>query len=666
MLGIVLTMFAQSCSSNNTNIQTPHATPNYATSTLITAVPTVLSKSSSPVSSNPTNTPTTSQIVVMRVPDSTEPISDLKIPIPPDRELHSLYGSLTGKNYEQLSEYPIYGPTDRIHGDRETFWAINLNQLKPFEIKATLRHISKTLYMFVDDSVKVQESDLKKAAEHFETIILPKAEAWFGPMPSSTTGNNPRITVLNTRLPRVSGYFNSSDLLPKTIYPYSNEQLMLYMNVASLRPGTEQYTSTLAHEFQHILHRFKDPSEEVWINEGLSVIAEEIVNIRPKWSEFFEDKPETPLTSWAIDTGKSAPNYGAAHLFLSYLFEKYGKPDRSTSIRELVYQDRDGIAGIDAFLENMGFSVRFEDVFKDWIIANYLNEEPLSSYGYEMLSFQLTPTKTLSEQGLHLDSVNQFSADYIRIAPKDQDFRVVFEGQLFSKILPNDAHSGQWQWWGNRGDAIDTTLSRRFDLSSISDANLDFWVWYDIEQDFDHAYVEASIDDGNTWDILRGPLSSLENPLGLAIGPSYTGASNWGESPQWIQESISLADYVGDTVRLRFHYVTDEAVNSHGFAIDDISIPQIGFYDDAETGGLWEAQGFYRTNNKLPQRFIVQVIIKDGETRVLDIPLSPLGKGGLVIREGQGDLSELVLVIAGASEVTSQPAVYKLTIEPLP
>ncbi|MGC8947460.1 MAG: hypothetical protein ACP5N6_15040 [Anaerolineae bacterium] len=93
-----------------------------------------------------------------------------------------------------------------------------------------------------------------------------------------------------------------------------------------------------------------------------------------------------------------------------------------------------------------------------------------------------------------------------------------------------------------------------------------------------------------------------------------------------------------------------------GFALDDIRIPEIGFMDDGEQGDNgWQAQGFIRTNNLLPQRFIVQLIERGRETRVRRLPLAEDQTGRWDIRVG-GDTTEAILVVSAVAPVTTEVA----------
>ncbi len=59
----------------------------------------------------------------------------------------------------------------------------------------------------------------------------------------------------------------------------------------------------------------------------------------------------------------------------------------------------------------------------------------------------------------------------------------------------------------------------------MDSATLDFWTWYDIEDDWDYGYVMASTDGGVTWTPLDTADTTEENPNGNSFGPALTGCS---------------------------------------------------------------------------------------------------------------------------------------------
>ncbi|MEW5960781.1 MAG: hypothetical protein AB1801_23900, partial [Chloroflexota bacterium] len=197
----------------------------------------------------------------------------------------------------------------------------------------------------------------------------------------------------------------------------------------------------------------------------------------------------------------------------------------------------------------------------------------------------------------------------------------------------------------------------------VSTATLNYWTWYDIEDDWDYAYVEISVDGGQNWDILQTPHSATDNPSGNAYGPGYTGISGEGEQPTWLEEHLDISAYAGQAVQMRFEYVTDDAVNRPGWTVDDISIPEIGFYDDVESDpNGWQAEGFVRIDNVLPQRFLVQVIEIGEESKVRPVPLDRTNHGVLTI-DGLGQtIDRTVLIVSGLTPITTEPASYEYNI----
>ncbi len=94
------------------------------------------------------------------------------------------------------------------------------------------------------------------------------------------------------------------------------------------------------------------------------------------------------------------------------------------------------------------------------------------------------------------------------------------------------------------------------------------------------------------------------------VPPDFWGLT--GNSGGWIDESVDLSEFAGAEVLIRFEYVTDDAVNINGACFDDIAIPEIGFFDDAESatgpGDEWIANGFARIDPEVPQEWFVTLV----------------------------------------------------------
>ena len=184
--------------------------------------------------------------------------------------------------------------------------------------------------------------------------------------------------------------------------------------------------------------------------------------------------------------------------------------------------------------------------------------------------------------------------------------------------------------------------------------------WFEIEEGWDYAYLEVSADSGRTWDILHPERASDEDRLGNAYGPGYT-----GDSKGWVAESVDISDYSGGPVLVRFEYITDGAVHADGFVLDDISIPEAGFFDDAEQDQGWTASGFARIENVLPQKFIVQVIADRGDEnfKVFDMPLEDGTRGQALIQGLGTELEKVILAVSPVTLGTHQPTSYTVKVK---
>ena len=147
--------------------------------------------------------------------------------------------------------------------------------------------------------------------------------------------------------------------------------------------------------------------------------------------------------------------------------------------------------------------------------------------------------------------------------------------------------------------------------------------------------------------------------MGNGYGPGYTGRGGW------LPVEVDLTPYSGQRVHLRFHYVTDDAINGSGLCFDDIAVPEIGFLDDGEGDQGWDADGFIRIDNRVPQDFIVQIIEIGDQTRVRQMPFVQDNRGEMVINRLE-NLTDVVLVVAALAPRTLQSAEYSLMLEPAP
>jgi hypothetical protein len=400
-------------------------------------------------------------------------------------------------------------------------------------------------------------------------------------------------------------------------------------------------------------------NEDNWLNEGFSEITQLYLGYDPLGQALsFLIAPYTQLNTWSED-GPRAPHYGAAMLFVDYLYERYGLE----AIQALSADQAKGITSFDNVLRGLG-QPGADVFFADWVLANWFLDPSLSDgrFGYRLLMPGLASpapaAMPASYPFLWTGQASQYAADYFVLdnleGVKSLDISLALADTV--QLVPITPQSGRWMWYSNKGDFSDTSLTRAFDLSAADSATLNYRAWYHIERLWDFGYVMVSANGGDTWDILATPHTTTENPHNTGYGPGYT-----GESSGWFEESISLNEYAGSEILVRFELITDDAVTQPGLVIDDVSIPEIGYVGDFETGADgWIGAGWIRTDNILPQQAWVQAVQRVGnEVKVMRWLAPSEGRWTLPLDDSA---SQVVVAVSPFAPVTTVPAQYTLSI----
>ena len=205
-----------------------------------------------------------------------------------------------------------------------------------------------------------------------------------------------------------------------------------------------------------------------------------------------------------------------------------------------------------------------------------------------------------------------------------------------------------------------SSMTRELDLTGLQTAELRFWTWYDLERDYDFAYVSSSRDGGLSWSLLESPGMSSNNSSGNNLGLGYTGKSGGEDKPSWIRASVDLTPYAGGPVLIRFSYVTDDAVTRDGIALDDIEILPLGVVDGAEQESPeWVVEGWSRLPSSIPQRWSAQVLLFNGARVLRDfVSIDAEGQGAWSAAGRRFDRA--VVIVSGASQNTLQAGAYTM------
>lgn len=563
---------------------------------------------------------------------------------------------------------PSSGPlaaSERQVGQTEDFWVMDPHRDEYFTVSASLRLVTPHAYWYVQTGEQVDLRVLQRAADRFERNTYPKARQYLGPERDVGVDGDPRITILNARIPGVSGYYSSVDEYPREVHPFSNQRKILYLSLASIRPGSQSYDATLAHEFQHMVHWNLNRSQDTWIDEGSAELVSVLLEgLGRRNLANFRANPGIQLTAWSKDPGLVGASYEAAFLFMDYFVEHLGGPE---ALGDLLGRYATGTDTFDSYLRARGYDATFDTVFMDWAVANLVSDPTIydGRFGYRDLRPSVEVTSRVAVgSGPEEHWANQYGAQYVELVGDGRDVVVHFQGQNDVRLVGTDPTSGSHAWWSNRGDGIDTRLTRELDLREVGQATLRFRTWYDLEPYFDFFYVMVSPDDGLTWTLVGGPSATSRNPTGNSLGLGYTGISGDGTEPDWVEETIDLTPFAGQKLLLRFEYVTDQGYNARGAIIDDLEVPEIGYFDDAESENGWQAEGFVLSDNIVPQRFGLRLVeYRADGISVRDFPLDQFQRGSITIRGLGGEVTRAVLVVAPMAPRTIEPTRYTVELQ---
>lgn len=617
---------------------------------------------------------------------------------------YALAQRLAGRPSGRVACAATASPPEEQVGDERSFWIINNSQDGYHRVRARLDYVTPLLYVYVQDGAAVDGLALKNAADQFEAANYGLDRGVFGPQWSLGPNHDAHITLLNVRgLGPVGGYFSSADEYPSAISAYSNQRQMLYLNLSAAPPGSPSYQATLAHEFQHMIHWWARPADPSWVNEGMSVLAQRLNGLPVGGLErAWLDAPQTAaVNGWTDDAGTNQARYGAAYAFMDYLYERYGG---TRFMRAIMANGKQVPQAFDDALAAQKSHDHFNDAYARFALAALLNDPSVAGGAYSFAAFpneraRLAGTIATYPFASGQESLPQYGAAYYDARPASgqsgpRTLTVNFAGSPTTTILPNTPFGGaSSEWWSNSGDSMDSTLTRALDLTAANATPtplaspkatasatatatpgaaappqpviMTFEAWYSLERNFDYTYVEVSADNGATWTTLNTTTSSNANPNAKNFGHGITGVSGGGATPRWMQESADLTAYTGKKILLRFETVTDDAVHQAGFALDSLSIPAINFTDDASSGGGWISNGWVRSNNILPQSWIVQAVaFHSGKTAptIQRVAInSATGAGSVTFSDFGGSVTHVELAITPATWGGDTAAPYQLT-----
>ena len=528
-------------------------------------------------------------------------------------------------------------------------------KLEDDEVSAELVTITDNAYFWFEEGLAYNTQLMRNVSIRFESDLYPKLTDLFGQEWRPGIDGDPRLHVVHLSSSKEFdeiGFFNSVNQYPIELDATSNEREMVFLNMDQLELGSDLYFATLIHEVQHLIQWNIDPNETVWLNEGLSQLAEIYLGFNTSETIDYLDDTSVQLNTWHYDGVEIYKHYAASYLFLTYVWEQLG----TEAIHQLVHAESNGLASLREVLSRVAPTKSLESFVMDWAIANLLDDVSRDpAYGYNELSLGF-PDKEDRIEAFPYDQVKtlpQYGVHYIDIR-KGGTFTVTFAGDTVSTLFPTTPPVGERVWFAPSNNDVASTLTKQFDLTDVNEAFLTYQVWYQLEPEYDFAHVEISADSGQTWKIL--PLITQNDGV---YGPAYSGYSY--EAPDntdgWLYEAVDLSAYTGQTILIRFETLSDGAFSERGFAITDIQISEIDYASDVDrSANEWEANGFAPVGPLLPQRWSVAEV-EDGVVTYLQLDELNRGQWNLDARIGT------TLVVMPQTPFVEDDATYWLRVE---
>ncbi|PKO07398.1 MAG: hypothetical protein CVU41_01485 [Chloroflexi bacterium HGW-Chloroflexi-3] len=550
-------------------------------------------------------------------------------------------------------------------GDSKQFWVTNVDTNENRNATARLGYKTENIFFWIEEGVKYDKNELERLVTTFELNILPTNREFFGTewIPGIDANEGLFVLLAKGLGSGLAGYFSSADALPPQVHEYSNAHEMFILNADNIRLSQKFTYGVLAHEYQHMIHWYRDRNETSWLNEGFSELAAFINGYYESgFDSIYLANTDIQLNDWPNSPNTTTPHYGSSFLFVNYFLNRFGEE----ATKSLVRNAGNGLDSIDEVLINInakdvvgGEQITSDDLFADWIVTNFVQDKKVGDGRYYYENYTQAPSAAITEKISECEfdwkerTVAQFGVDYIELKC-NKDFLLNFKGNSIANVIPEASYSGDFAFWSNKGDESNMILSRTFDFSDVQGPiSMTFMTWYDIEIDYDYVYLTASID-GDHWQILESTTCTKNNPTGNSFGCGFNGMSNG-----WIKQNVDLSSFTGQTIELRFEYVTDASVNGEGFLLDDIQIIAIDYFSDFEEGnGGWISEGWARINNLLPQTYeIILLEYKSGKVSINRIDLSPTQEIQIPI---SGKLNnKTILIVSGTTRYTRQPAYYE-------
>lgn len=173
---------------------------------------------------------------------------------------------------------------------------------------------------------------------------------------------------------------------------------------------------------------------------------------------------------------------------------------------------------------------------------------------------------------VYRDTVNKYFGEIDILFTDDCESMTNWDADDWD-ICDETAFSGNHSITESPGDnygsfqTSEITPTQSFDLEGYTYAAVQFYTKYDLENNYDRVQFFVSNDDGDSWTSQCGRLTTIGTDDEEEGEPVY---HNFTQG--WVFEEISLADYLGENIQVKFRFKSDQNNTRKGFHFDNFRI----------------------------------------------------------------------------------------------
>ncbi|HNW81455.1 MAG TPA: hypothetical protein PKG52_01070 [bacterium] len=314
--------------------------------------------------------------------------NDLRPPLPENLETPHIVNSKIRKS--------MIPPSKFVKGDTDIIYVYDFGSGNSTAVQSTLQYVGTHIEIWKADNVSLSATDIASIGAEFDSEIYDLVTTNF--YSESDIDGNGKISIILANLGGfAAGYFNPADYYTKEEYSESNFRDLIYIESGM---GNDEIFSTMAHEFQHLVHSNKNiliegdwNSGELYyryIDEGLAMaaqhmyggaLAEMIYVIND--SGYNQSIGEgNSFIYWDYDDDmKVYSDYAMAYVFIQYLRIRAGND--TTIYKEIINCTTNDYKCVEnAIKSRIDPSYTFTDFLVDFRIAMLLQDKS-GPYGFD-------------------------------------------------------------------------------------------------------------------------------------------------------------------------------------------------------------------------------------------------------------------------------------------